>query len=78
MKIIINNLISNAIKYADCSKQEMFITIKTYFSDGVNKIEVADNGIGIHDDHKENIFEIFFLSCLKLNPQELVVTTIIN
>ncbi|MBW1656801.1 sensor histidine kinase [Flavobacterium quisquiliarum] len=60
LKIIINNLISNAIKYADCSKQEMFITIKTYFSEGLNKIEIADNGIGIHDEHKENIFDMYF------------------
>ena len=60
LKIIINNLLSNAIKYADCNKQEMFITIKTYFSEGLNKIEVTDNGIGIHDDHKANIFDMYF------------------
>src|SRR5690606_19263381 len=34
LKIIISNLLSNAIKYADNSKQEMFISIKTYLSDG--------------------------------------------
>ncbi|WET04254.1 HAMP domain-containing sensor histidine kinase [Flavobacterium sp. YJ01] len=60
LKIIINNLISNAIKYSDASKQEMFISIKTYFSDGLNKIEVADNGIGITGKDKENIFEMYF------------------
>ncbi len=60
LKIIINNLISNAIKYADCNKQEMFVTIKTYFSEGLNKIEISDNGIGIHDEHKENIFDMYF------------------
>lgn len=60
LKIIINNLISNAIKYSDTNKQEMFISIKTYFSDGLNKIEVSDNGIGINDKDKENIFEMYF------------------
>lgn len=60
LKIIINNLLSNAIKYADCNKQEMFISIKTYFSEGLNKIEVADNGIGIDDKYKDNIFEMYF------------------
>ncbi|MDX6188682.1 sensor histidine kinase [Flavobacterium sp. FlaQc-52] len=60
LKIIISNLLSNAIKYADSSKQEMFISIKTYISDGFNKIEIADNGIGIKDEFKEHIFEMYF------------------
>lgn len=60
LKIIISNLISNAIKYADCNKQEMYISIRTYFSDGFHKIEVADNGIGIHEEYKDNIFEMYF------------------
>ncbi|MNF00328.1 Aerobic respiration control sensor protein ArcB [compost metagenome] len=38
----------------------MFITIKTYFSEGQNKLEVSDNGIGIHDDYKANIFDMYF------------------
>ncbi|MEZ0131636.1 histidine kinase dimerization/phospho-acceptor domain-containing protein, partial [Flavobacterium sp. LBUM151] len=37
LKIIISNLLSNAIKYADSSKQQMFISIKTYIADGLNK-----------------------------------------
>lgn len=60
LKIIISNLLSNAIKYADNSKQEMFISIKTYILDGFNKIEVSDNGIGINDDCKDYIFEMYF------------------
>ncbi|MBF4494325.1 HAMP domain-containing histidine kinase [Flavobacterium sp. MR2016-29] len=60
LKIIISNLISNAIKYADSSKQEMFISIKTYVADDFHKIEVTDNGIGIKDEFKDNIFEMYF------------------
>lgn len=60
LKIIISNLLSNAIKYADNTKQEMFISIKTYIHEGFNKIEVADNGIGINDDCKDYIFEMYF------------------
>jgi signal transduction histidine kinase len=60
LKIIINNLLSNAIKYADCSKREMFISIKTYSCDGLNKIEVSDNGIGIRDEFKDSIFDMYF------------------
>lgn len=60
LKIIISNLLSNAIKYADNSKKEMFISIKTYISDGLNQIEISDNGIGIKDEFKEHIFEMYF------------------
>jgi nitrogen-specific signal transduction histidine kinase len=60
LKIIISNLISNAIKYADNNKQEMYISVKTYFKDGSHKIEVSDNGIGINDEYKDNIFEMYF------------------
>lgn len=60
LKIIISNLLSNAIKYADNTKQEMFISIKTYIHEGFNKIEVSDNGIGINDDCKDYIFEMYF------------------
>lgn len=60
LKIIISNLLSNAIKYADNSKKEMFISIKTYISDGFNKIEISDNGIGIKEEFKEHIFEMYF------------------
>ncbi|WP_337968855.1 HAMP domain-containing sensor histidine kinase [uncultured Flavobacterium sp.] len=60
LRIIISNLISNAIKYADNSKQEMFISIKTYIQEGFNKIEVADNGIGINDEFKDYIFEMYY------------------
>lgn len=60
LRIIISNLLSNAIKYADNSKQEMFISIKTYFEENAHKIEVTDNGIGIKDEFKDNIFEMYF------------------
>lgn len=60
LQIIISNLLSNAIKYADINKQEMFISVKTYFTDGCNKIEVTDNGIGIKEEFKDNIFEMYF------------------
>jgi signal transduction histidine kinase len=60
LKIIISNLLSNAIKYADSSKQEMYISIKTFPADGFHNIEVSDNGIGIKDEFKDNIFEMYF------------------
>lgn len=61
LKIIINNLLSNAIKYADEIKKEMFISINAYNSGTSHIIEIADNGIGIADEFKEHIFEMFFV-----------------
>jgi nitrogen-specific signal transduction histidine kinase len=61
LKIVLNNLISNAIKYIDQSKKEMTISIRAYNSGAFHKIEIADNGIGIHDKHKNHIFDMFFV-----------------
>ena len=61
LKIIINNLLSNAIKYADEIKREMFISINAYNSGVSHIIEITDNGIGIEDEFKEHIFEMFFV-----------------
>jgi signal transduction histidine kinase len=60
LKIIISNLLSNAIKYADTSKEEMLISIKTYNQDDLTKIEIADNGVGIKNEYKDHIFEMYF------------------
>ncbi|MDR6845689.1 HAMP domain-containing sensor histidine kinase [Flavobacterium granuli] len=60
LKIILNNLLSNAIKYLDESKKEMTISIRTYNSGVFHKIEIEDNGIGIQDEYKDHIFDMFF------------------
>jgi signal transduction histidine kinase len=60
LKIILNNLLSNAIKYIDESKKEMSISIRTYNSGVFHKIEIADNGIGIQDEYRDHIFDMFF------------------
>jgi signal transduction histidine kinase len=61
LKIILNNLLSNAIKYADESKQEMTILIKSYNSGAFHKIEISDNGIGIPEEYRDHIFDMFFV-----------------
>lgn len=61
LKIIVNNLMSNAIKYADESKDVMRISIRTYLEGNFCKIEVTDNGIGIKPDSKGHIFEMFYV-----------------
>ena len=61
LKMILNNLLSNAIKYIDENKKEMAISIKTYNSGLFHKIEIEDNGIGIQEEYKEHIFDMFFV-----------------
>lgn len=60
LRPILNNLLSNAIRYRDLGKEEQFVTIQAeLINDGV-KIEVSDNGIGIPKEHQKDIFKMFF------------------
>ncbi|MGC4040532.1 MAG: HAMP domain-containing sensor histidine kinase [Flavobacterium sp.] len=60
LRIIINNLISNAVKYADFNKEQPFISIKTHRSQNNLIIQIEDNGIGISQKNLSHIFEMFF------------------
>lgn len=60
ISVVINNLISNAIKYADPSKEQPEITVNISVADSMAIIEVADNGIGIEEQHLDRIFTLFY------------------
>jgi len=51
---ILNNLVSNAIKYSP-SGGRVVLSVRT--EDGVMKISAEDEGIGIPEEERENIFE---------------------
>jgi signal transduction histidine kinase len=53
----INNLVDNAIKY---SKEPVQLYIQTSLENGILKIKVKDNGIGIPRVYHHNIFDKFF------------------
>ena len=57
---IINNLISNAIKYADLKKQKPWINIMVSVEANTAHIEVNDNGIGIDENKLGKIFTMFY------------------
>jgi len=58
--VIINNLISNAIKYVDTSKSNHEITVEVLVYNDMATIEVSDNGIGIEAEKLDKIFTLFY------------------
>jgi signal transduction histidine kinase len=62
LEIVMNNIISNAIKYQDKAKAEKNILIKSYRKNGNHVIEISDNGLGIKKEYHEKIFDMFFVT----------------
>ncbi|HET7179895.1 MAG TPA: HAMP domain-containing sensor histidine kinase, partial [Chryseosolibacter sp.] len=60
LSLILNNLISNGIKYADPSKDEPFIRIAIRVDAEKASMTFVDNGIGIERDYLEKVFNMFF------------------
>ena len=62
LEIILNNLVSNAIKYHDQAKTDKLIAIKTRSENDKVIIDVIDNGLGIDGKDKLKIFEMYYMS----------------
>jgi signal transduction histidine kinase len=60
LEIILKNLISNAIRYADFEKASPFISIEATIQKNTTIIKVEDNGIGIAEEHIYKIFDMFY------------------
>lgn len=58
--VVLNNLISNAIKYYDPEKPNPFITIHAAIRNSRLVLTVEDNGIGISQEHIKKIFDMFY------------------
>jgi len=59
-KMILSNLLVNAIKYHDPSKQNQFIKVITRKENGYLYILIEDNGQGIKKEHQGRLFEMFY------------------
>lgn len=62
LKVILNNLVSNAVKYSDPKKDGQWVKVRTYLSKTDVVIEVEDNGLGIRQGDQQRIFDEFYTS----------------
>jgi PAS domain S-box-containing protein len=60
LDILFNNLISNAIKYADLRKPDPFLEVLIAAGATQAEIRIRDNGEGIPSDSVSKIFDMFF------------------
>ena len=57
---VLNNLVSNALRYSDQCKYECYVKVKISKSDQMVVMRIEDNGIGIAQEHYSRIFEMFY------------------
>jgi signal transduction histidine kinase len=60
LRIVLNNLLNNAIKYHDYTKPERYISVTGNASHGKFSFSVRDNGMGISGDHLDKVFNMFY------------------
>ena len=58
LKVVFNNLISNAIRYHNGKRPKVDVEVKV--KPKYAHISIADNGIGISKDHLNNVFKMFY------------------
>ena len=60
IKVVLNNLISNAIAYHRMHQEHPFIEVRINVTNKYCCIEVIDNGRGIQQEHQTKIFDMFY------------------
>ncbi|MEQ8243455.1 PAS domain-containing sensor histidine kinase [Fulvivirga sp.] len=65
LKIVLNNLIANAIKYHDMDKANPHILVSWEMKEQTAVIKIEDNGTGIEDELQDKIFNMFFRATQK-------------
>lgn len=60
LRVVLNNLLDNAIKYHDKSKTRQYIKISAEQENGSIIIMVEDNGRGIKEEQTRKVFNMFY------------------
>lgn len=60
LRVIMGNLISNAIRYHDLAKAERFIKLQHQMNGKVFYLRVEDNGQGIAPEYHSRIYDMFY------------------
>lgn len=59
IQLIVENLISNSIKYQDLNEETPFVKIETYCDQHNFIFSVKDNGLGVPKKYQEELFQMF-------------------
>jgi signal transduction histidine kinase len=60
LAIVLNNLVSNAIRFADPTKPTSQVRIQAQACNGTAHFKIIDNGIGISPEHLPRVFDMFY------------------
>lgn len=60
LRMVLSNLISNAMRYQDTKKESPFILVQHYITGNIICLKVADNGQGIPKEYHTKVFDMFF------------------
>ena len=60
LRMILNNLISNSIKYRDRSKPDQYVKFSVSQEGNNVIVSCQDNGVGIDQDSQPKIYDMFY------------------
>ena len=60
IKVLMNNLISNSVKYRKRQIPDAYVKVSFLSSPGAYQIMVEDNGEGIQEESKSKVFDMFY------------------